>query len=188
MALKGREKLMVIFAGIAIAVLIFDRAYITPQSQKISQWKEDVKAADQKIREFILLTTGIETVEAEVARLEKELKGLSDRTLKGEEFRAFLRHLARASETLQMKIVSLNPEEEKLSPPEGKKESPTLQYKKVTIQMVVHSTYHKLGIYLRDVEKLPFLLHVDSLQIERSEESLPLLKVTMGLSMHIVSL
>jgi len=179
---------MVILAGIAIAFLIFDRAYITPQSRKISQLKEEVKTADQKMKEFLLLTTGVETVEVEVARLEKELKGLSDRTLKGEEFRAFLRHLARASEALQMKIVSLNPVEEKLSAPEGKKESPALQYKKVTVQMVVHSTYHKLGIYLRDVENLPFLLHVDSLQIERSEESVPLLKVTMKLSMHIISL
>jgi hypothetical protein len=54
--------------------------------------------------------------------------------------------------------------------------------------MVLHSNFTKLGAYLKEIEKLPFLVNVDSLQIERNEEILPLLKVTMGLSMHIVSL
>ncbi len=194
MALKSREKILIIFVSIAIAIWGFDRFYYTPQSRKILQFKEEIKAADQKMEQFLLLTKGVETVEAEVTRLEKELKGLSERTLKGEEFRAFLRHLARESNALPMKIISLTPLEEKLSLPvgsdsyrEGKKES-TFQYRKVTIQMVLHSTYTKLGIYLKDIEKLPFLVNVDSLQIERNEEILPLLKITMGLSMHIITL
>ncbi len=137
--------------------------------------------------QFLLLAKGVESAEAEVTRLERELKALSERTLKGEEFRAFLRHLARESNSLQMKIISLTPQEEKLSLPEGKKES-AFQYRKVTIQMVLHSTFPKLGSYLKEIEKLPFLVNVDSLQIERNEELSPFLKVTMGLSMHIISL
>jgi hypothetical protein len=145
--------------------------------------------------QFLLLTKGVELGEAEVTRLDRELKELSDRTLKGEEFRVFLRHLAKESDSIQMKVISLTPQEEKLSLPvgidshrEGKKESTTFQYRKVTIQMVLHSNFTKLGVYLKEIEKLPFLVNVDSLQIERNEEILPLLKVTMGLSMHIVSL
>jgi len=187
MKLKSREKILIVFVSIAIAIWGFDRFYYTPQSRKILQFKEEIKAADQKMEQFLLLTKGVETVEAEVTRLEKELKGLSERTLKGEEFRAFLRHLARESNALPMKMISLTPLEEKLSLPEEKKES-TFQYRKVTIQMVLHSTYTKLGAYLKEVEKLPFLVNVDSLQIERNEEISPFLKVTMGLSMHIVTL
>jgi hypothetical protein len=145
--------------------------------------------------QFLLLTKGVELGEAEVTRLDRELKELSDRTLKGEEFRVFLRHLAKESDSIQMKVISLTPQEEKLSLPvgidshrEGKKESTTFQYRKVTIQMVLHSNFTKLGVYLKEIEKLPFLVNVDSLQIERNEEILPLLKVTMGLSMHIVTL
>jgi Tfp pilus assembly protein PilO len=99
-----------------------------------------------------------------------------------------LRHLAKESDSIQMKVISLTPQEEKLSLPEGKKESTAFQYRKVTIQMVLHSNFTKLGAYLKEIEKLPFLVNVDSLQIERNEEILPLLKVTMGLSMHIISL
>jgi len=194
MKLKSREKILIVFVSIAIAIWGFDRFYYTPQSRKILKFKEEIKAADQKMEQFLLLTKGVETVEAEVTRLEKELKGLSERTLKGEEFRAFLRHLAKESNALPMKMISLTPLEEKLSLPvgidsyrEGKKES-TFQYRKVTIQMVLHSNYPKLGTYLKDIEKLPFLVNVDSLQIERNEEILPLLKVTMGLSMHIITL
>ena len=87
-----------------------------------------------------------------------------------------------------MKVISLTPQEEKLSLPQGKKESTAFQYRKVTIRMVLLSNFTKLGTYLKDIEKLPFLVNVDSLEIERSEQVLPLLKVTMGLSMHIVSL
>ena len=187
MTLRNREKILIVFVFIAIAIWGFDLFYYTPQSRKISQLKGEIKAADQKTEQLLLLTKGVETVEAEVTRLEKELKGLSERTLKGEEFRAFLRHLARESNALQMKIISLTPQEEQLSLPERKKES-DFQYRKITIQMVIHSTYTKLETYLKDIEKLPFLVNVDSLQIERNEEISPLLKITMGLSMHIVTL
>jgi len=179
---------LLIFVLIAIMIWVFDRFYYTPQSRKILVFKGEIKAADLKMDQFLLLTKGVETVEAEVTRLEKEKRGLSERTLKGEEFRAFLRHLARESDSLQMKIISLNPQEEKLPLLEGKKESSTFQYRKVAIQMVLHSTYTKLGIYLKEIEKLPFLINVDNLQIERNEEIQPFLKVTMGLSMHIISL
>ncbi len=191
MQLKSKEKILLIFVIIAIAIWGFDRFYYTPQSRKISKFKEEIKAADQKMEQFLLLTKGVETVEAEVTRLERELKALSERTLKGEEFRVFLRHLARETNSLQLKVISLIPQEEKLLLPEGKegkKESSAFQYRKVTIQMVVHSTYTKLGSYLKEIEKLPFLVNVDSLQMERNEEISPSLKVTMGLSMHIVTL
>lgn len=194
MELKSRERILIIFVLIAIAIWSFDRFYYTSQSQKISRYKEEIKAADQKMEQFLLLTKGVETSEATVARLEKELKGLSERTLRGEEFRAFLRHLAKESDSLQMKIISLTPQEEKVNPEvgidsqrEGKKASAVSKYKKVNIQMVLQSTYAKLGIYLKEIEKLPFFVNVDSLQIERNEEVVPFVKATIGLSMYIVN-
>jgi hypothetical protein len=87
-----------------------------------------------------------------------------------------------------MKVISLIPQEEKILPLEGKKEASVSQYRKVSVQVVLHSTYAKLGAYLKGIEELPFLIHVDNLQVERSEEIQPLLKVTMGLSMYIASL
>jgi len=193
MELKSRERILIIFVLIAIAIWSFDRFYYTSQSQKILKYKEEIKAADQKMEQFLLLTKGVETAEATVARLEKELKGLSERTLRGEEFRAFLRHLAKESDSLQMKIISLTPQEEKLIPEvgidsqrEGEKTSIVSKYKKVNIQMVLQSTYAKLGIYLKEIDKLPFLVNVDSLQIERNEEILPFIKATIGLSMYIM--
>jgi hypothetical protein len=52
--------------------------------------------------------------------------------------------------------------------------------------MVLHSTYTKLGAYLKGIEELPFLINVDNLQVEKEEGVQPLLKVTMGLSMYII--
>jgi hypothetical protein len=195
MVLKSREKVLLVFVFIAIAIWAFDQFYYTPQSRKILLFKEEIKAADLKMDQFLALTKGVKTVEAEVTRLEKEKKRLRERTLKGEEFRAFLRHLAKESDSKEMKVISLTPQEEKLLLPvgsdsyrEGKKESTAFRYRKVTIQMVLHSTFPKLRSYLREIEKLPFLINVDSLQIERNEGSLPFLKVTMELSMHITPL
>lgn len=187
MTLKTREKTLLVFVLIAVAIFVFDRLYYTPQDHKIKRLKEEVKAADIKLKESLLFVKGVEAVEAEVARLESELKRLNEQTLKGEEFRAFLRHLAKESSSLQMKIISLVPQEEKLSLPGENKVTYAFQYKKVTVQMVLHSTYTALGAYLKGVEELPFLVAVDYLQIERKEEILPFLKVTMGLSVIIVS-
>jgi hypothetical protein len=54
--------------------------------------------------------------------------------------------------------------------------------------MVLLSTYAKLGTYLKGIEELPFLINVDNIQMERTEEVQPFLKVTIGLSMYITSL
>ena len=188
MRLKNREKILLVSVVIAIAILAFDQLYYTPRSRIISGLKEEVKTTDLKLAELSILTKGAETLEAEVARLEKEYDSRSKKTLKGEEFRAFLRHLAKESDPLQMKIISLAPQEEKPTLPEGGKGLSALQYRKVSVQMVLNSTYYKLGSYLKEIEDLPFLINVDSLQIERTEETQPFLKVTMGLSMHIIAL
>ena len=188
MKLKSREKILIVFVVIAIAIWAFDFFYYTPQTRKIQGLKAEAKTADLKLKESLLVTVGVETLEAEVRRLEGELNRLSERTLKGEEIRTFLRHLARESDSLQIKVISLNPQEEKLPLPEGKKEVSGSQYRRINIQMVLHSTYTKLGTYLKGIEELPFLISVDSLHVEKNEEVQPLLKVTMGLSMYTTSL
>jgi Tfp pilus assembly protein PilO len=185
MVLKNREKILIVLAIIVIAILAFDRFYFTPQSRKIQRLKAEVKAADLKLNEFLLVAKGVEALETEVLRQEGELKKLSERTLKGEEFRTFLKHLAKESDPLQLKVISLIPQEEKLPLPEGKKETSASQYRKVSVQMVLHSTYTKLGGYLKGIEELPFLIHVDNLQVEKNEEVHPLLKVTLGLNMYM---
>ena len=151
MVLKNREKILIVLAVIAIAFWAFDHFYYTPQSLKIRGLKADLKAADLKSEESLLVTKGVETLEAEILRQEEALKRLSERTLRGEEFRAFLRHLARESDSPQMKVISLIPQEENLPPPEGKKERPAPQYRRVTVQMVLHSTLCEAGdLFKRD--------------------------------------
>ena len=186
MTLKNREKILIFLAIMAMAVWAFDHFYYAPQGQKIKILKTEIKAADQKLNESLVLEKGVEALEAEILHREEELKRLSERTLSGEEFRTFLKHLAKESDSTQMKVISLNPQEESPSLPEGKKETSS-KYRKVFVQIVLHSTYFKLGTYLKGIEELPFLINIDNLQIEKIEEVQPLLKVTMGLSMYITS-
>lgn len=186
MALRSREKTLLFFVVIAVAVWAFDRFYYTPQTRRLSALQEEVKAADLKLKESALFTKGVEAAEIEVSRLEDELKRLNERMLRGEEFRTFLKHLGRDSDRLRMKMVSLASQEEKIPLPEGKKATSSVQYKKVTIQMVLHSTFSGLATYLKGIEELPFLVTVDHLQVERMGESTPLLRVTMGLSVYVI--
>src|SRR4030042_451516 len=186
MTLKNREKILIFLAIMAMAVWAFDHFYYAPQGQKIKILKTEIKAADQKLNESLVLEKGVEALEAEILHREEELKRLSERTLSGEEFRTFLKHLAKESDSTQMKVISLNPQEESPSLPEGKKETSS-KYRKVFVQIVLHSTYFKLGTYLKGIEELPFLINIDNLQIEKIEEVQSLLKVTMGLSMYITS-
>ena len=190
MTLKNREKILIFLAIMAMAVWAFDHFYYSPQGRKIKILKTEIKAVDQKLNESLVLEKGVEALEAEILHREEELKRLSERTLSGEEFRTFLKHLAKESDSTQMKVISLTPQEEKIPPPEEKKEasaSKSSKYRKIFVQMVLHSTYFKLGTYLKGIEELPFLINIDNLQIEKIEEVQPLLKVTMGLSMYITS-
>lgn len=188
MALKRREKILLVGVLIAAAVFLFDRFFDTPINRKISSLKGEVKAADAKLSELALLSKGLETAEIEILRLEEELKGLSGRTLRGEEFRAFLRHLARESDPLQMKVISITPSEEKLLQPEEKKGTIPPDARKVTVQLVLHSTFAKIESYLKGIEELPFLIQIEGLQIERNEEAQPLLKATLSLKMYIIAI
>jgi len=178
---------MLFFVIIALAIWGFDRFYYTPQRQKISKLKEEIKGANSKLSESLLLTQGIEALETEVSRLEKELGGINQRTLRGEEFKAFLRHLAKDCDRLQIKVVSLTPQEEKIPLQEGKKAPSAFHDRKIAVQIVLHSTYVSLGNYLRGIEGLSFPVTLDHLQVERDEEILPFLKVTMGLTVHVIS-
>jgi Tfp pilus assembly protein PilO len=187
MTIKSREKILLILVVVALGLFAFDRFYYLPQKKRISNLKEQVKAVDLRLKESIQVTQGVETLEAEVARLEKELQGWRKRMLPGAEFRAFLRHLAKDTDRLRIKMISLAPQEEKIPPPEGKKGTLGFQYQRVMIQMVLYATYSALGTYLKGIEELPFLVTVDNLQIERNEEILPFLKVTLGLSVHTFS-
>lgn len=188
MALKRREKILLIGVLIAIAIFLFDRLYDTPTNRKITMLKGEVKAADSKLSELALVSKGLETTEAEILQLEKELKGLSERTLRGEEFRAFLRHLARESDPLQMKVISISPSEEKISSSDEKRGAVPQDSRKVTVHLVLHTTFAKLESYLKGFEELPFLTHIEGLQIERNDEIQPLLKVTLGLKIYIIEL
>jgi hypothetical protein len=187
MKLKKREKILLFFALIAIAIWAFDGFYYTPQKRKIMALKAEVSAADLKLKESALFTKGVETIEAEVSRLEEELNKLSERMLRGEEFRAFLKHLGKDSDRLQMKMISLTSREEEIVLREEKKSTSPFQYKKVAVHMVLHSTFPALRTYLKGIEGLPFLVRVDSLRVERIGETTPFLKVTMGLRVYVIT-
>jgi Tfp pilus assembly protein PilO len=187
MKLKNREKVLIFLMVIALAIWVFDQFYYTPQSKRISRLREEIKAADMRLKEDITNAQGLEAVETEVLRLEKEWQKLNERTLRGEEFRAFLKQLGRESDRLQMKMVSLLPQEQKVSLPEEGRGRSALRYRRVTVQVVLHATYTSLEAYLKEIEELPFLVTIDHLQIERQEEIFPLLKVTMDLMVHIIS-
>jgi hypothetical protein len=53
--------------------------------------------------------------------------------------------------------------------------------------MVLNSTYAALEAYLKSIEGLPFFVTVDHLQVERNDGTFPLLKVTMGLNVLVIS-
>jgi hypothetical protein len=187
MVLKSREKILIFLAILALSIWAFDHFYYTPQKKKISSLREEIKAADLRLKESQIFDREVEGIESEVSRLGKEYQMLAERTLKGEEFRVFLRHLARDSDRLQIKIVSMDLQEEKLSLPEGEKLTFPFQHKRVTAMMVLRSNYSALEAYVKEIEELPFLVTVDYLQIERNQATLPFLKVTMGLSVLTLS-
>src|SRR4030067_1838344 len=116
MVLKSREKILICLVLIAVAIWTFDHFYYSPQKKKISQLKEEITSADLRLKESPLLIQGVENMESEVSRLEKELQGIIERMLKGEESRTLLKHLARDSYRLQMKLVSLDLREERIYP------------------------------------------------------------------------
>lgn len=188
MVLKRREKILLIGVFIALMIFLFDRLFDTPMNRKISRLRGEVKAAETKLKELDLLVKGLQAAEEETLRLEKELKTLSNQTLQGEEFRVFLRHLARSSDPLQMKVISMVPTEEKIIPSGQKKGNSLQESRKVMVQLVLHSTFAKIESYLKGIEELPFLVQIEGLQIERSEEAHPLLKVTLNLMMYMIVL
>jgi hypothetical protein len=187
MVLKKREKTLLFLASITVAIWAFDQFYYIPQKKRITTLREEVKAADLKLKEPTLLAQRVETVEAEVALPEKELQRLSNKMLQREEFRAFLKHLDRESKRLQMKIISMTPQEEKPSLPEGNKTPSAFRYRRVAIEMILRSRFYALSTYLNGIEELPFGVTVDHLQVERIGDGTSFLKVTMGLTVFVVS-
>jgi len=188
MGLKEREKIIILIGALAVAFWGFDFFYYTPQKKKIMNLKAEIQAAENKSKESAILRTGVENLELELSRLEKQLQGHPQKVLQGEEFRAFLKQLAGESARLQMKMISLSLQEEKLSPSPEKKASSSLPHRRVAVHLVLHATYNALGNYLKGIQQLPFLVTLDLLQVERKEELLPFLVVTLELGVRVFSL
>jgi len=179
--------MLLIFACIAVAILLFDRLYYFQRSRKILALKEEMRSIETQLHEWNLYSKGLEEIRAEVERLEKELQSLNEKILRGEEFRAFLKHLARESDPAQMRILSIIPIEENPSSQEDGKKELSPPYRKVNVKMVFQSTYPKLRSYLKGIEELPFMVRLQRLQVERQEEESPLLNVKMSLNLMVTS-
>jgi Tfp pilus assembly protein PilO len=183
MTLKKREKVLLLLAFVAIALLAFDRFYYTPQTRRISNLEEEVKGAEQKLNESLPLVKGIESLEAEVTRLERLLETSKRRMPGGEGLKAFLSHMAKETNRLQMKVISLVPQEEK-GGGIGEKEIPPNPYKKIHIQMVAHSGFSALESYLRAISELPFPITITNLQVEKEDKIDPFLKATLQVTVY----
>lgn len=187
MKLKSREKILIFFVLIALAIWAFDHFYYTPQKKKMKLLKEEIRNAETRLQGSPFFAQSVNTIESEVTSLDKKLKVIIERILKDEESRAFLRYLARDSARLQMKLISLDIQEEKLSHNAEEKLTSPFHYKKITTLIVLNTTYSALKAYLKGIEELPFLVTVDHLQIEKNENiSLPL-KATLRLDILIMS-
>ena len=73
MKLQKRERWLVALMVIAVGILAFDQFYYMPHKKKVTLWKEEIRAADLKLKESSILMKGAETIEAEVSRMEKRL-------------------------------------------------------------------------------------------------------------------
>ncbi len=184
MVLRNREKIMIFLAILAAAIWAFDHFYYMPQKKKILELKAELAAVDSKLTQAMAFRQGVETTEREIGRLEKEMQVYRARLLRGEELRTFLKQLAKDSEQLRIKIISLSPQEAKL-PEEVEPKGKTGEYKKVIVRMIMWATYPSLERFIGNIELLPFLISVDQLKIERKEEKYPNLLVTLEMGVQI---
>lgn len=184
MVLKNREKIMIFLGMLAVAVWAFDHFYYMPQKKKIMELKAEITAMESKLAQAMAFRQGVEATEKEIARLEKEMQVYRERLLRGEELRAFLKQLAKDSEQLEIKIISLSPQEAKL-PEEIEQKEKAPEYKKVNVPMVMWATYRSLESFISNLERLPFLISLDHLKIERQEDKYPYLLVTLEIGVQI---
>lgn len=184
MVLKYREKIMIFLGVLAVAVWAFDHFYYMPHKKKIAELKAEIAAVDSKLTQARAFRQGVEATEREITRLEKEMQVYRERLLRGEELRTFLKQLAKDSERLAIKIISLSPQEAK-SPEEIEHKEQNAEYKKVAVQMAMWATYRSLESFISNLERLPFLISLDYLKVERQEDKYPYLFVTLEIGVQI---
>jgi hypothetical protein len=183
MNLKKREKWLIILMVIAIAIWAFDRFYYMSRKKQLATWKEEIQAADVRLKESSILMKSIEKIEGEVSRMEERIETRGQKVIKGGEVKAFLKHLAKESGRLHMKVLSIAPMEAAKAP-SGKGETPSMPYEKVPVVLVLQSEFYPLEDYLKGLEELPFQMDVSRIEVERVDENFPSLKVTIGVNIY----
>ena len=153
-----------VYGLILILLYIFVARSISGYSARL---KTKIAAQSQKIKEYERLIRAFPNPEKEIEDIEKRIQELKAKEANRKQLPQVIQQLARKTNELNINTISIKPRED-IRPTEEK----LIQgVSKVYIEIVMLSPYHVVGEYLKALTELPTILTVESLSIERKQES-----------------
>jgi Tfp pilus assembly protein PilO len=178
MEIPEQQKKLFVFvaAGLAVLFLFFQFVY-APKRRRIKRLQKELTTLESDIKRFKNLLKEEEVFAKRIFEMQEELSELDARLSQQEKLSAVIKQLTEAAERLDIEILSINPQEPRTFKDE--QDNPvTLEGKfciATPVELNLKCRYNALGDYLKSLNSaIAGLYSVDSLEIDRDEELIPL--------------
>lgn len=181
-----REKVIVhLVIMVSMGALFFTLEY-EPQAKRLKSATSKVDSVNQNLASyqtaFQLLRPGevnqkIDVAQSDIVDIQDEIQFLKTR-MSGNPVDV-VRALRRQADKLQARMESLRTKERKVN-------RGSFQYKEITLQLKMISSFHGLGSFVRSLDNIPVLLSVQNLTINQNRELLPEVESDLTIQFYVL--
>ncbi len=184
MEIKKREKFLLIIITVIFGLVILYIVLYRPQHLRIADMKKEFNNIQMDINTAKFLSHDLGELEKEVLQIEKELAELQQRLPNRKHMPHVLKAFSDAAVSANINYILITVEEAESNLLNIVKQK--IHYEKIPVQIDIISRYKNIADYVNNLGNLSRLVKIDSIEI-KSEEELPLLKVTLHVSVYILS-
>ena len=183
-ALTTREKLLTTAVAIVLAVVLVDKLILTPQTRRLQEARNELRAANESLAGLGAKLAGFRTVQQGVLNKEQELQALKRTLSFAGELTQVIHLLSNEARNHGLRLQYLRPQKTQvMSTRSGQPSS----FRSSVMELGIRCRYKELGNFLTALEKERFYLRVADLQVERGQAQPPFLDVRLKLAIVVRS-
>lgn len=173
-----REKIIVVFVGVAAVVFLVQRLIIEPQGKRLTKARAELKSITEQYTGLIPKMAGFKNLRSELVRKERQIAKLEQALEHKAEPAEIIHQLSREARIHGLQLQHLKPQQTTEIRTRGGKAG---EFRQLVVDLGIRGRYQQLGNFINGLEQQPFYVKITELRIERGKGRGALLDIEIEL-------